>query len=188
MLTNNSSRGGGGQTSNITQLASFIPFLSPSGHSFTGSLCWALPPGCTEHKDSWAPGDALNTATTSRQDKASPVSQPCLNPCLKWKEQALINITAVSRQQRILFKTQPVATRAVKYSTPCHVQPDFNATQSPAPKKAHSRDEAPSLCSKRWLFSTWLLAKEGTSDSPRCIIKLQKELKNSKEESPSSDS
>lgn len=142
----------------------------------------ALPPCCKGHKDSWAPGDALNTGMTSRQDKDLPVSQPCLNSCLKWKERALINITAVSRQQRIPFKTQPAATRVVKYSTPCHVQPDFNATQSPAPKKAHSRDEAPSLCSKRWLFSTWLLTKEGTSDlvtkihhkTPKRTRKLQR--------------
>lgn len=115
LLTNNSSRGGGGQTSHITQLASFIPFLYSQRLLFHWfPLVGALPPPCKEHKDRWAPWDLLNTGMTSRQDNAIPVSQPCLSPCLKWKEQPLINPTAARRQQRIPFKTQPVATRAVK--------------------------------------------------------------------------
>lgn len=141
LLTNNSSRGGGGQASNITQLASFIPFLYSQWLLFQRfPLVGALPPCCKEHKDRRAPGDALNTGTTTRQDKAIPVSQPCLNLCLKWKEQALINISAVSRQWRIPFKTQPVATRVVKYLTPRYVQPDFNATYTVQPQIRHRAD------------------------------------------------
>lgn len=146
LLTNNSSRGGGGQTSHITQLASFIPFLYSQRLLFHWfPLVGALPPPYKEHKDRWAPWDLLNTGMTSRQDNAIPVSQPCLSPCLKWKEQPLINPTAARRQERIPFKTQlepwlQLATRAVKCLTPRYVQPDFNATHTVQPQRRHTAE------------------------------------------------
>lgn len=141
LLTNNSSRGGGGQTSNITQLASFIPFLYSQWLLFHCFLWWELCPHTAKSTRTGGLQEMLSTLPwQADKDKAWPVSQPHLNPCLKWKEEDLINLTAVSRQRSIPFKTPPVATRVVKNLTPPHVQPDFNATHTVQPQRRHTAE------------------------------------------------